>query len=163
VVPGRLYTVPRWPAVVAVVFALPYPVLRIVWALGGTLGTTGDPLDLDPAVAWGAVVAGVTLVAFALVLVVGRGPMWARALFGLGGLVLGSALTVIGGLAAAVAGSTLATDGLQSSPGAGLMTWTFLLVYGSWFVSGLGVIVGSWRYWAHRREDCRACRTLLGP
>jgi hypothetical protein len=148
---------------VAVVFALPYPVLRIVWALGGTFGTTGEPLDLDPAVAWGATIAGLTLVAFAIVLLVGMGPPWARALLGLGGLVLGVALTVIGGLATDLALTMLATEGAQSSPGAGLVTWTFLLVYGSWFVAGLGVIAGSWRYWARRRVDCPACRMLLEP
>lgn len=40
---------------------LPYPVLRTGWALGGTFGTTGDPLDLDPVLAWGAAIAGVAL------------------------------------------------------------------------------------------------------
>ena len=162
VLPGKLDTLPRWPVVLAVVFALPYPVLRIVWALGGTFGTTGQPLDLDPALAWGVVVPGVGLVAFTLVLLVGKGPPWARALLGLGGLVAGLALTVIGGLAAARSVSLLATEGLQSTQGDELMTWTFLLVYGSWFVAGLGVMAGSWRYWAHRRDDCPACRTLLG-
>lgn len=162
VVPGRLDALPRWPAIVAVVFALPYPVLRVVWALGGTFGTTGEPLDLDPAVAWGAAIAGFGLVAFALLLLVGRGPSWARALLGLGGLLVGVGLTVIGGLAATLALTTLATEGLGSSPGSGLATWTFLLVYGSWFVAGLGVLAASWRYWARRREDCPACRAVLG-
>ncbi len=163
VLPGTLDTLPRWPIVVAVVASLVYPVLRTTWALGGTFGTTGEPLDLDPAVAWGVVVAGSALVAFTLVLLVGRGPRWARALFGLGGLVAGLGLTVLGGLGAVSAATTLATEGFQSSQGDELMTWTFLLVYGSWFVAGLGVIAGSWRYWAHRRDDCPACRTLLGP
>jgi hypothetical protein len=163
VLPGRLDMMPRWPAVVAVVFALPYPVLRTVWALGGTFGTTGEPLDLDPALAWGVAVAGSTLVAFAVLLLVGRGPRWARALFGLGGLVAGAALTVNGGLAATLALTIIATEGLQASPaGADLPAWTFLVVYGSWFVAGLGVVAASWRYWARRREDCPACRPLLG-
>ncbi|HEY6058040.1 MAG TPA: hypothetical protein VIV06_08405 [Candidatus Limnocylindrales bacterium] len=163
VLPGRLDAVPRWPAVVAVVFALPYPVLRIVWALGGTFGTIGKPLDLDPALAWGVAVVGLALVAFTVVLLVGRGPLWARALFGLGGIVAGLALTVNGGLAASVAVSMIATEGLESSPaGSDLTAWTFLLVYGSWFVAGLGVMAASWRYWAHRRDDCPACRPLMG-
>jgi len=163
VLPGVLDRLPRWPVVVAVVASLVYPVLRIVWALGGTFGTTGEPLDLDPAVAWGVVVAGSTLVAFTLLLLVGKGPRWARALFGLGGIVAGLALTFIGGLAAVRAVSLLATEGLKSSQGDELMTWTFALVYGSWFVAGLGVIAGSWRYWAHRRDDCAGCCALLGP
>jgi hypothetical protein len=117
-------------------------------------------MDLEPAVAWGAAIAGSCLVAFAVLLLVGRGPKWARALFGLGGLVAGAALTVIGGLAATLAVSLLATEGFESSQGE-LVTWTFLVVYGSWFVAGLGVIAASWRYWAHRREDCPACRAVL--
>jgi hypothetical protein len=52
----------------------------------------------------------------------------------------------------------IATEGLQSSPGADLQSWVYLIVYGSWFVVGLGVIVGSWRYWAHRRDGCPECR-----
>jgi hypothetical protein len=162
-IPGALDRMPRWPAVVAVIFALPYPVLRVHWALGGTFGTVGTPLDLDPAVAWGVVIVGATLEAFALLLLIGKGPRWARALFGLGGVVAGAALTVNGGLAAAVALSAIATEGLESSPGADLTASTFLLVYGSWFVAGLGIMAASWRYWAHRRDDCPVCRTLLGP
>jgi hypothetical protein len=161
VMPGPVDRLPRWPAVVAVVFSLVYPVLRVIWAMGGTFGTTGRPLDLDPAVAWGVVVVGATLVAFTGLLLVGRGPRWARALFGLGGLVAGLGLTVIGGLAATRAAAELASEGLQSSGNDELMTWTFLLVYASWFVTGLAVLAASWRYWAHRRDDCPACGPLL--
>lgn len=161
ILPGPLDQVPRWPVVLAVAFALPYPVMRVIWALGGTLGTTGEPLDLDPAVAWGAALAGWVLVAFAVVLFVGKGPVWLRALLGLGGVVAGLALTVDGGLAALGALTMLATNGPQSSPGAGLTTWTFLVVYGSWFIAGMGVMAGSWRYWAHRRDECPTCGPLL--
>ncbi len=163
VLPGALDRLPWWPVVVAVVFALPYPVLRTVWALGGTFGTTGAPLALDPALAWGVTIPGWALVAFTVVLLIGKGPLWARALLGLGGLLAGLALTVIGGLAAARAVTLLATEGLQSSQGDELMTWTFLLVYGSWSLAGLVVMVGSWRFWARRRDDCPACGPLLGP
>ncbi len=162
VLPGRLDAVRRWPAIVAVIFALPYPLLRVHWALGGTFGTTGEPLDMEPAVAWGAAVAGSMLVAFAAVLLIGRGPRWARALFGLGGLVPGAALTVIGGLAAVGAAFMLINEGPQSSPGAGLVAPTFLLVYGSWAVAGVGVLAASWRFWARRRLDCPTCGVLLG-
>jgi hypothetical protein len=158
VLPGRLDRLPRWPARVAVVFALPYPVLRVVWALGGTFGTSGDPLEMDAAVAWGAAIVGWVLVAFTVLLLIGRGPLWARALFGLGGLIAGAALTTVGGLAAFGTLTLLATQGIDSSQGsAGLSTWVFELVYGSWFIAGLGVLVGSWRYWAHRRDECPEC------
>jgi hypothetical protein len=39
-------------------------------------------------------------------------------------------------------------------------TWTFV-VCGSWFVAGLGVLASGRRYWAHRRDDWQACRSLL--
>jgi hypothetical protein len=159
--PGPLDRVPRWPAAIAVVFALVYPTLRVIWAMGGTFGTTGTPLDLDPAVAWGVVGVGAVLVAFTLILLVGRGPVWARALFGLGGLVAGMGLAVIGGLAASRSAAQIATEGLQSSGNDELMIWTFLLVYGSWFVTGLAVIAASWRYWARRRDACPTCGPLL--
>ena len=103
------------------------------------------------------------LVAFTALLLVGRGPSWARALFGLGGVVLGLGLTVIGGLAVTLAADRACDRRALVVSGDRVMTWTFLLVYGSWFVAGLGVMAGSWRYWAHRRDDCPACRTLLEP
>lgn len=163
VLPGRLDRLPRWPVVVAVAFALVYPTLRVGWALGGTFGTAGEPLDLDPAVAWGAALAGAGLVAFTVVLLVGRGPLWVRALLGLGGVVLGVLMAAAGGLAGLKAATDLATEGLQSVlPDSGLMTWTFVVVYGSWFVAGIGIIVGGLRFWAHRREACSTCRTWMG-
>jgi hypothetical protein len=67
-----------------------------------------------------------------------------------------------GGPGAAKAATDLATEGLQSVvPESDLMTWTFVVVYGSWFVAGVGIIVGSWRFWAHRRDGCPACRSLM--
>lgn len=162
VLPGTLDRIPRWPAVVAVVFALPYPTLRVVWALGGTFGTSAGPLALEPALAWGVAVVGCVLVAFTIVLLIGRGPLWSRALLGLGGVLAGTALAVIGGSAAALSLTELATEGLSSSQGE-LMTWTFLVVYGSWFVAGLAVTAASYRYWARRREACPVCGPLLRP
>jgi hypothetical protein len=161
--PGGLDWLPRWPAGVAVAAALVYPALRACWALGGTFGTPGEPLDMDIAVAWGPAIAGAALVAFAVALFVGMGPLWVRALLGLGGVVLGLLLAMAGGLGAARAATVLATEGPQSVlPDAGLMTWTFVVVYGSWFVAGVGIIAGGWRFWAHRRDACPACRTFLG-
>jgi hypothetical protein len=152
---------PSWPVAVAVAATLVYPALRTVWAFGGTFGTASEPLHMDPAVAWGTVVVGSALVAFAVVLLIGKGPLWLRALLGLGGVVAGSMLAMTGGLEAIKAASTLATEGPDSVTG-DLMTWPFVLVYGSWLVAGLGIIVGGWRYWAHRRDDCAECGPLMG-
>jgi hypothetical protein len=160
VLPGRLDRLPRWPVAVAVAAAVVYPALRTIWALGGTFGTAGEPLQMDAALAWGTVILGAGLVAFAIVLLIGKGPLWARALLGLGGAAAGFALAITGGLGAVKAATTLVTEGLGSVTG-DLMTWTFLVVYGSWLVAGLGLIVGGWRYWAHRRDGCPGCGTLL--
>jgi hypothetical protein len=160
VLPGRLDRLPRWPVVVAVVAALVYPALRVGWALGGTFGTAGGPLRLDAAVAWGTVLAGAALVAFAVVLLVSRGPRWIRALLGLGGAALGVLLAILGGLGALKATATLLSDG----PGAvidDLMAWTYVVVYGSWSVSGLGLIVGGLRFWSHRRDACPECKAFM--
>jgi hypothetical protein len=160
--PGRIDQVPRWPVAVALLFSLPYPVLRTIWALGGTFGTTGEPLELDPALAWGVTAVGWLLVTFVLVLLVGRGSQWLRALFGLAGVVAGVALTVNGGLAALLAFSLMASSPTQPAPpGVDLPPSTFLIVYGSWFIAGMGVVAGSWRYWARRRLDCAQCGPLL--
>jgi hypothetical protein len=70
-------------------------------------------------------------------------------------------LAITGGLGAVRAASTLATEGLDSVTG-DLMTWTFVVVYGSWFVAGVGIAVGGWRFWAHRRDACARCGPLIG-
>jgi hypothetical protein len=160
VLPGSIDRLPRWPVGVAVAAAFVYPTLRMVWALGGTFGTAGEPLEMDAALAWGTVILGAGLVAFAIVLLIGKGPLWTRALLGLGGVAAGFMLAITGGLGAIKAASTLATEGLDSVTG-DLMTWTFVVVYGSWLVAGVGIAVGGWRYWAHRRDVCPSCGMLL--
>ena len=160
--PGRFDRLPRWPVVLGTIAALVYPLLRTIWAMGGTFGLSGEPIAMDPALAWGVVVVGVMLVAFAVFLLLDKGPGWARALFGLGGLMPGAALTTIGALAAFGASTMLLREGPWSTQGdEGIRTWIFVLVYGSWCVAGVGVLVGSWRYWAHRRFSCAACGPLL--
>jgi hypothetical protein len=160
VLPGPLDRLPRWPVGMAVVAACVYPTLRVIWALGGTFGTTGDALEMDAATAWGVVGAGAGLVAFTVALLVGRGPTWARAFLGLGGAMLGLLMTVMGGLGALKAAETIASEGSQAVI-ADLMAWTYALVYGSWCLAGIGIIVGGWRFWSHRRDDCPTCRTVV--
>jgi hypothetical protein len=164
VIPGRLDRIPRWPVAMAVVSAMVYPVLRLCWALGSTIGTaTGEPLELDIVLAWAPVVAGLGLVAFAAVLAVAGGSVRLRAFLGFGGGSLGLMLTAAGGLGAAKAAAVLATEGPAARiPDADLMAWVFFVVYGSWFLAGVGIIAGSWRLWSHRRDTCPACRVLMG-
>jgi hypothetical protein len=153
---------PRWPIYLAIAGSLVYPGLRLIWVSGGTLGTTGEKSDVEPALAWTLILASLMLVAFTVVLLIDRGPAWLRALLGLGGLLAGAALVTVGGLGSAMTVSMLFAEGPQVSPGAGLSIWSFLAVYGSWLVTGVGVLAGSWRYWAHRRDDCPTCSLLLG-
>ena len=163
VAPGRLDTVPRRPVILAVSFTLVYPALRLIWAIGGTFGTGGQALEIEAAVAWGAFIAGAALVAAAMVLLFGRGPAWVRALLGLGGAAVGLVLTMVGALGGISAAAALPTQEVQSiGAGGEMMTWTFLLVYGSWFVGGLGILAASWRFWVHRRDDCSTCRVRIG-
>jgi hypothetical protein len=71
-------------------------------------------------------------------------------------------MATVGGLGAVRATTMLLTDGLDSVEGH-LMTWTFVVVYTSWCVAGVGIMVGGWRLWAHRRDDCPGCGPLLRP
>jgi len=156
--PSAAARLPMWPAWVALAFALPYPLLRTVWALGGSFGTLAGPLVMSPALAWGVVVAGSLLVAFTVVLVVDRGPAWLRWPLGLGGVAVGGALGVLGAQASLGVWGRVITDGTAAvvTSDAELVWWVFAIVYGSWFVGGLAVAVASARYWA-RRRGCRAC------
>ena len=117
---------------------------------------------MDGAVGCGTVLAGASQVAFATLLLVGRGPLWARALLGLGGTAAGFMLAMTGGFGAVKAATTLASEGLDSVTG-DLMTWTFVVVYGSWTVAGIGIIVGGSRFCSHRRDGCVGCGSLMGP
>ncbi len=155
--PGPLARIPRWPIAVGVGFALPYPVLRVVWLLGGTIGKTGGEEPADPTVQLAMASVGAALVALAVVLLVGRGPTWLRALLGLGGLVVGIGLACTFGPAAVGVAGMLLAHGLDVPPAAGLSVWVFALFYSSWALAGIGVALGGLRYWIHRRADCPSC------
>ena len=79
--PGALDRIPRWPIVAALIASLVYPALRVAWALGATFGTAGEHVVLDPALVGGLVATASVLVVFCGFLLVGRGPLWARAFF----------------------------------------------------------------------------------
>lgn len=155
--PGPLARIPRWPVVVGVVFALPYPTLRIIWLLGGTLGTTGAPVDVDPTLQLVMASAGLLLLALTIVLAIDRGPTWLRVVLGLAGLTVGTILAATFAPAAVGALQSLTRNGLTSSPGSDLMGWVFALFYASWTVCGIGTALGGLRYWTHRRKDCTTC------
>lgn len=161
VLPGALARVPRWPGIVAVGFALPYPVMRIQWALGGTFGTTGGHVDVDAVLQWSMAGAGVLLLGLTLALLAGRGPAWLRALLGLGGMVVGAVLATSFGPAAVGVATDFAKHGPGGDAGVGLMGWVPMVFYGSWLVGGLALVVSAWRYWVHRRDACPECGPRL--
>jgi hypothetical protein len=155
--PGPLARVPLWPAVVAVVFALPYPALRITWLLGGTVGTTGGQVAADRILQLAMACAGVLLLALATVLMLDRGPTWLRALLGFGGLAVGSMLAMTFAPGAWGSLASLVTHDLSWSPASDLQGWVFALFYTSWTLCGIGVALAGLRYWVHRRTRCASC------
>jgi hypothetical protein len=124
--------VATWYGYAALALALPYPVLKTCWALGGTFGLRwpgADGLDGSlalwlPAVPW--------LLAATLSLLLVMTPRWLprRPLLAAGWFA--SAVVATFGLAACFGFvSGLLTDGVESG---GMATWVFGLVYGSWFL-----------------------------
>ena len=120
-----------WFAFAAFALALPYPVLRTIWALGGSIGLTRpgaagegfEPLLL--AIPW---VLAATL---SLLLVSPR--RWpSRRLLLAGGWSATAIVATIGPAALWSFVSTLATGGTTDSEG--IDTWVFGLFYGSWFL-----------------------------
>ncbi len=137
-----------WYGYAAFVLALPYPVLRAVWALGGTPGLSRPgaggqgyaPLLL--AIPW------VLAAALSLFLV----PTWRwmpRRLL----LVAGWTATAIVGMIGPAAGwslvSALAAPVAPALPGAkapGIATWVFALFYGSWFLWAIAAAAATRSY-----------------
>ena len=120
-----------WYAYAAFLLALPYPVLRTHWALGGTLGLTSagaagegwEPLLI--AIPW--------VLAAALSLLLISPPSWMpRRLL----LVAGwSAATIVAMIGPAALWSLVnALPGGGNTGNEGIESWVFALFYGSWFL-----------------------------
>jgi hypothetical protein len=131
--PARAPTrVATWYGYAALAFALPYPVLKTWWALGGDFGLRWPGADglagsfalWLPAVPW--------LLAATLSLLLVVTPRWLprRPLLAVGWFA--SVVVATFGLAACVAFvSGLLAGDVDSG---GMATWVFGLVYGSWFL-----------------------------
>jgi hypothetical protein len=120
-----------WYGYAAFLLALPYPVLRIHWAMGGSLGLAWpgaagvgwEPLLL--AIPW--------LAAAALALLLVAPPGWMpRRLLLAAGWAATTIVAMIGPAALWSAVSALAGGGAAGSEG--IQTWVFALFYGSWFL-----------------------------
>jgi hypothetical protein len=124
--------VATWYGYAAIALALPYPVLKTWWALGGTFGLRwpgADGLDGSfalwlPAVPW--------LLAATLSLLLVTTPRWLprRPLLAAGWFA-SVVVATFGSAACFGFVSGLLTDGVDSG---GMATWVFGLVYGSWFL-----------------------------
>jgi hypothetical protein len=121
----------NWYGYAAFVLALPYPVLRVHWALGGTLGlmrpgAAGEGFEpLLIAIPW-LLAAGLSL----LLVSPRRWP--SRRLLLAAGWSATAIVAMIGPAALWSFVSTLATGGDTGSEG--IETWVFGLFYGSWFL-----------------------------
>jgi hypothetical protein len=122
----------RWYGYAALALALPYPVLKTWWALGGSFGLRwpgADGLDGSfalwlPAVPW--------LLAAALSLLLATTPRWMpRRLL----LTAGWCATVVVAVIGPAAFWSLVGGMIRGDAEFGAMAgWVFFLVYGSWFL-----------------------------
>jgi hypothetical protein len=135
---GRLF------AYAAMVLSFPYPVLKVYWALGGTIGWR-DTFERHPAVAETAMALG--LAALSLALAQRWGRVIPRPLL----LVAGwGASAALGSMGALVAFGTIAKElGLVAGPvGFDAGNWVVYLAYGDWLLLGLSLGVATWAYQA---------------
>jgi len=132
-----------WYGYAAFLLALPYPVLRMHWALGGTLGLMWpgaagrgwEPLLI--AIPW------VLVAALSLLLVSPRSWMPRRLL-----LVAGwSATTIVAMIGPAALWSLVsALPGGGDTGNEGIETWVFALFYGSWFLFAIAAAAATRSY-----------------
>jgi hypothetical protein len=120
-----------WYGYAAFVLALPYPVLRVHWALGGTLGLSRsgaagqgwEPLLL--AIPW------LLAAALSLLLVSPRRSIPRRLMLAAGW----SATVIVAMIGPAAFWSVVSTLASGGDPGSdGIATWVFGLFYGSWLL-----------------------------
>jgi hypothetical protein len=129
---------PGWFGWVACVLALPYPLLKTWWALGGTLGLTGGGVAgefVGSFTLWLPSVPFLLAAALSLLLV----PTWRR--------IPRWVLLTAGWVATAIAANVgpaacwaLVTAKIHGSPGPeGMATWVTPLFYGSWLLFAIAI------------------------
>ncbi|TDQ55440.1 hypothetical protein [Actinorugispora endophytica] len=156
-VPGAPPRTPaRGPAVVAVVAALPYPVLKTLWMLGVNVGLASDDTFAHDALAWLPVLPVLVGLALSLALAHPRGFGAPRWLLLAGGWFSAVVLGTVGLPAAYVAGRTLLDDGLLTAIG-GISSWVYVTFYLSWLLWAAALTCATWDYQQRTRGHCPAC------
>jgi hypothetical protein len=133
-----------WYGYAALALALPYPILKTWWALGGSFGLrwpgadglAGSIVLWLPAVPW--------LLAAALSLLLVLTPRWLpRRLLLLAGWVAAAIVSTFGPAACWAFVTGLASGDTDSG---GMATWVFGVVYGSWFLWAIAAAAATRSY-----------------
>jgi hypothetical protein len=131
-----------WYGFAAFVLALPYPVLRTWWALGGTPGLSRPGAAGQGWAPWVLAIPWLAAAALSLLLV----PTWRwmpRRLL----LIAGWFATAVVGLIGPAAISSLVPVLLSNpEPKHGIAIWVFGLFYGSWFLWGIAAAAATRSY-----------------
>jgi hypothetical protein len=155
-----------WLGYTAVVLAFPYPLLKLYWALGGTLAVPGGDIAGHPAIGESIMLVGGAALSLALVQRWGRIiPGWVPVVAGrpvprrlplAAGWCVSGLLVTMGALA--VFGSITQALGLVAGPARGEgNAWVVWMVYGSWLLYGLALGGATWAYQQQTRVRCAQC------
>ena len=155
----------RWATAAAVSFALPYPIVRIAWALGIPLGIPADALDdLDPGLRMGAVLLG-GLALGGAVLTLGLirhwGEVFPRWLPVVGGSRVPVWLAVVPATWAALvlsqAGLRILLWSVSGEAGISAANWGVGAPGLFWLPWGLALGAATFAYRQRREGPCRVC------
>ncbi|MEV0701578.1 hypothetical protein AB0I53_27210 [Saccharopolyspora sp. NPDC050389] len=173
---GPASSPPRWLGYLGVLFALPYPVIKTNWALGGTIGLDYPDLARDGFTSgWLVVPAALIGIVLSLALVHRWGRIWPRWVPGLAGRPTPRGLLLFGGwfgtgllftMGPAGFASVVADliSGTSSSSIAGMHYWPGALFYVSWMCWALALGPSVYLYQrATRRKPCGTCDRVPVP
>jgi hypothetical protein len=143
---------PRWPAFAAFALALPYPVMRTIWALGGTLGLNRVDAGGHGWLPWLACIPWLMAAALSLLLIASPRWMPRRLLVGSGWFATGF-VALVGPGACWVLVTKLAA-GAPDLQALGMAAWVPCLFYGSWLLWAVAAGAATYSY---------QLRTAIGP
>ncbi|MFI0463478.1 hypothetical protein ACH347_05295 [Saccharopolyspora sp. 5N102] len=162
---------PRWLGYLGVLFALPYPVIKTAWALGGTIGLDyPDPARDGFTSGWLVVPAALVGIVLSLALVHRWGRIWPGWVPGLAGRPTPRGLLLFGGWFGAGLLFTMGPTGFadviadlisgtsSANPIPGMHYWPGALFYVSWMCWALVLGPSVYLYQrATRRKPCGTC------